>query len=404
MVGTFSSSVTVRFRHGSFVLAALAATLPAAAFLSACGGSDTKKQPADKWVTNVCDLAATYKKTTDAEGDKLSNIDPDKDAKGAKDTLLSAFSSVEDARAEFSKGLDKAGEPDLKSGSEVVKTFKAHDETSKKKLDDTKKAIEKLDPNSKTFTADLGKILDSLEEADFKAELQKVADKEDDAQEIIDGISKNSDCADVLFSGSDDSTSAVTPTPKASGTAKANSTPKASATAKSSATAKARTTVKPNASVNEKWVVGLCVATQSYVDDIEALSNSINVNNTNDTAKLKQIMVQFLDDAAARSDQFKKDVDRLPTPDVKDGRKIQAAMSDAAGNVATLFGNAADDARKLDAKDPQKLAAGLTTLGENLDTASTDVEDAFSKIDTDYDTTELSKIANQVPECAGFFK
>lgn len=398
MVGTFSSSVPVRFRHGSFILAALAATLPLAAFLSACGGSDTKKQPADKWVTNVCDLAATYKKTTDAEGDKLSNIDPDKDAKGAKDTLLSAFSSVEDARAEFSKGLDKAGEPDLKSGSEVVKSFKAHDDTSKKKLDDTKKAIEKLDPNSKTFTADLEKILNGLEEADFKAELQKVADKQDDAQEIIDGIGGNADCADVLFSGSDSSTTAVTPTPKASATAKATST------ARASATAKARTTVKPNASVNEKWVVGLCVATQNYVDDIEALSNSINVNNTNDTAKLKQIMVQFLDDATARSDQFKKDVDKLPTPDVKDGRKIQAAMSDAAGNVATLFGNAADDARKLDAKDPQKLAAGLTTLGENLDTASTDVEDAFSKIDRDYDTTELSKIANQVPECAGFFK
>lgn len=398
MVGTFSLSVPVRFRHGSFILAALAATLTVAAFFSACGGSDTKKQPADKWVSNICDLTATYKKTTDKEGNKLSSIDPEKDAKAAKDTLLSAFSSVEDARAELRKGIDKAGEPDLKSGSEVVKAFKAHDDANKKQFDDAKKAIEKLDPNSKTFAADLEKLLTYLNEADFKAELQKVADKEDDAQEIIDGISGNADCADVLFSESDSSTTAVTPTPKA------NSTAKATSTAKASSTAKARTTVKPNASVNEKWVVGLCVATQSYVDDIEALSNSINVNNTNDTTKLKQIMVQFLDDATARSDQFKKDVDKLPTPDVKDGRKIQAAMSDAAGNVATLFGNAADDARKLDAKDPQKLAAGLTTLGENLNAASTDVEDAFSKIDTDYDTTELSKIANQVPECAGFFK
>ena len=394
----------MRITYARFALATLAGLLPVVAVVSACSG-DTKKEPADTWVTGLCDIAASYKKVTDQEGEKLASIDPDKDAKGAKQTLLDAFSSVEGARSDFSKGLDKLGEPDLKSGGEVVKAFKAHDDASKKQLDDVKKQIEKLDPSSKTFSADLEKVLTGIPDPDFRAEMQKVADKQSDAGEVIDGIDKDPACAEVIFGGSGDSAAATTPTPapKATSTAKATGTVKAGSTAKATGTVRARTTVKPNASVNERWVVGLCVATQSFIDDIEALSGGLDVNGTNDPAKLKQIMVNFLDDATNRSDQFKRDIDKLPTPDVKDGRKIQAAMSDASGRVADLFAQSADDARNLNASDAQKLADGLQTLGDNLDTASSDVSDAFDQIDRDYDTSALTTIANQVPECASFF-
>ncbi len=344
-------------------------------------------------MSDVCNLAAAYGKVADTQGERLNDIDPKKDPKGTKETLLSAFSAIEDARAEFSKGLEKAGEPDLKSGHEVVGVFKSHDETSKKKLLDTRKAIEKLDTKSDSFATDLENIFDNIKETDFKAALQKVADKESDAQEIIDGIDADADCADVLFSGSDDLAEAPTPTPRT----------KTVTAAKPSPTPKARTTVKPNSSVNEKWVIGVCVATQSFTDDIEYLSDSLNFDTVNDPAELKQMMVDFLDDTASRSEQFKREIDRLPTPDVKDGRKIQAAMSDAAGQVVTLFKDSARDARKLDAGNTTKLMAGLDALGSNLNAASTDIEDAFSQIDQDYDTTELSRIANKVPECAGLF-
>ncbi|MCZ2111171.1 MAG: hypothetical protein LC118_16640 [Dehalococcoidia bacterium] len=371
----------------------LAATLPAAVLFAACSGNDARKQPAEAWVSDVCNLAAAYGKVADTQGERLNDIDPKKDPKGTKETLLSAFSAIEDARAEFSKGLEKAGEPDLKSGHEVVGVFKSHDETSKKKLLDTRKAIEKLDTKSDSFATDLENIFDNIKETDFKAALQKVADKESDAQEIIDGIDADADCADVLFSGSDDLAEAPTPTPRT----------KTVTAAKPSPTPKARTTVKPNSSVNEKWVIGVCVATQSFTDDIEYLSDSLNFDTVNDPAELKQMMVDFLDDTASRSEQFKREIDRLPTPDVKDGRKIQAAMSDAAGQVVTLFKDSARDARKLDAGNTTKLMAGLDALGSNLNAASTDIEDAFSQIDQDYDTTELSRIANKVPECAGLF-
>lgn len=384
------------FNHGSSRLlrpALLAAVLalPMAFSLIACSDAGPKKVAADKWVESACNLAADYKKVTDAQGEKLNAIDPDKDPPGAKKDLVAAFDAVAKARGDFRSGFDKLGEPDLKSGADVVKAFQAHDDASKKALSDARGKLGKLDTGAKTFTDDMTKILTDIPDPDFRAELQKVVDKQSDAQQIVDGIDAKSDCADVFFSGSSSSASAATATPSA------KTTPKSSPIA--------RTTVKPNATRNERWIVGLCVAAQSYVDDVESLSADIDFSKVaSDPQKLKDLMVSFLQNARDRSQQFKRDIDKLQAPDVKDGAKIQSAMSNAAGQVVTLFDKAVNDAKALDAKNPQKLADGLTQLGDSLSTASDDVSGAFNDIDTKYDTTELTKVANTVPECGSFFK
>lgn len=366
--------------------------------LAACGGG-SDKVAAGKWVDKVCSLAADYKKTTDAQGDKLMEVDPDKDPKGAKTALLAAFDEVGKAQDTFKSGLGKAGEPDLASGADVVKAFNAHMDASKKELKDAKSKLDKLDTGSKTFSDDLGQILEGVDTKDFRDELQAVVDKKPDAQEIMDGIDANSACADVLFkSGSSAASGKSTPTTTA------KTTPRPSSTQGKSSTPVARTTPKANASKNEKWVIGLCVATQSYVDDIETISNNIDLNKTGgDNQKLKDVMVKFMQDARDRSQQFKTDVDKLPAPDVKDGAKIQSSMSNAANQVVTLFNKALTDAKALDATSTQKLSNGLAALGESLSSASNDISGAFDDIDTKYDTTELSKIARNVPECGGFF-
>lgn len=78
-------------------------------------------------------------------------------------------------------------------------------------------------------------------------------------------------------------------------------------------------------------------------------------------------------------------------------------MSAAASDVAAIFDKAVRDGNALNPKDPQSLTTGLETLGQNLSDASDEVSSAFTDIDTKYDTSPLSKIAGDIPECSGFF-
>jgi hypothetical protein len=174
-------------------------------------------------------------------------------------------------------------------------------------------------------------------------------------------------------------------------------------TSGSSTTTSAKATTKPGATKNEKWVQGLCVAVTGYEADLEKLSGTVSVSQADSSQKVKDTIVTFLQDAQKRTVKLQSDIKGLGDPDGKDGKKIEAAMVDAAGTAVRVFDKSVKDAQALKTSDAAQLQADVIAIGSDLESASSDISDAFSRIDQDYDTTEITKIAATVPECSGLF-
>jgi hypothetical protein len=354
--------------------------LPVILVAFACSSNESKTVSTDQWVSDLCTSSNKFGDVQNKEGDKLAAAFDVSDPKAQKKTLQDLLGEFNAAAKTYRTEFDKLGTPDVKSGKQIHELWVTEFDANQKNVDDIRKKVDKLDPNSKSFQEDLGAILGESNDTDFRSKLAAV----DGSQPIIDAIDKDSGCAAVVFSGNSDSSGS------------------GSATAVASGTAQAQTTAAPGASKNDKWVIGLCTAAQSYVDDLTELSDNLDVDQ-NDLKALKDTMVKFLQDAQGRTKTFKSDIDKLGNPDVKDGAKIEADMSSAANNVVTIFDKAVRDAKALDANNPATLVSGLETLGQSLSDASDDVSNAFGDIDTKYDTTALTKIAGGVPECSGLF-
>jgi hypothetical protein len=355
------------------------------ALFAACSSSDAKPSQ-DKWVADICSAAKAFGQAQDKATAGLDTITDSTSNADQKKIFQQTFADFDKATKAFRADFDKAGTPDIDHGDDITKLFVATFDANQQAVDKARKAIDGVDPNSATFTND---IFDAFGDDPTKGFHDKLTATVG-GKPVAEAIAKDADCAKIWF---DDDTASPAETPTVAA--------KGSATAAPSGTARAQTTVKPNAGVNEKWVTGLCLAATGYEADLRELSGNVDLNNTSDTKSIKDRMVRFLQDAQARTRQFKTDIDKLGDPDVKDGKAIESAMSVAAGKVVAVFDQAATDVVALDASDPAKLAQGLETVGESLDTASNDVGDAFDQIDMQYDTTALTKIGQAIPECAG---
>ncbi len=170
-----------------------------------------------------------------------------------------------------------------------------------------------------------------------------------------------------------------------------------------SATSSSKQTARPGASKNEKWASGLCVAVSSYESDLEKLAASVAFSPSDDAQKVKDTLVKFLQDAQKRSARLQSDIKSLGDPDGKDGKSIQSAMVAAAGKAVGVFDKSVKDAQALNIKDPSALQADIVALGSSIEDASDDIAGAFEQIDRDYDTSELTKVAESVAECRGIF-
>lgn len=152
----------------------------------------------------------------------------------------------------------------------------------------------------------------------------------------------------------------------------------------------------------DTWTADLCGSVTSWLEDVESLSDfEIEADSTPED--VKDVMVNFLSDVDERTKEFQSDINALGVPDTGDGEEIQAAFSEAAEGVVKIFGDALADAEALDASDPEVLSTQLIELGEAITSASEEVGDAFAQIDEDYDTTDISKAAEDLPECEGMF-
>lgn len=351
--------------------------------LSACGGG-TKKVDADDWVDAVCDAANDYRKETDKAADKLFEIDTDDTAK-AKKALLALVDDNKEAAGDFRKEFDKAGKPDLKSGDAVVKAFKEQFKENDKTIAELKKRVEDIDVK-KDFTEQFLKIADDTPATDFLGRLEDVVDDEDDAQEIIELIEDDPECADVLFDDDSASDSGISPTPGKVSTPAAGKT------------------VSPAKTTNEKWVAGICTSFAGWVMDIEAANGKLQTNlakfdgSKDSPAALKQELVDFLKTGQTETKNLKKEIDALKAPDVKDGAKIHQVFTKAGTDLVKVFDQAVADSQKINASSFSSVANDIDGFETKILDSFDAVTAAFDELDN-YNAPELEKAFTSRPEC-----
>jgi hypothetical protein len=377
-------------RHTRFVTMMAVSGVLGGLFVG-CGGGGGKDVDVDDWVKANCDIAQDFTKANDKVSEGLDEVDF-ADRK-AKDDVTEILKDFEKERKKLVDERKKTGTPDVDGGKEIVAAFEAQSKANDKAFATFLKELDKLD-DGKNFEEDFVDLLFDVEpENNLRADLEDLAEDRDTdgAQDVLDGIDDDPECASVYFN--DDTIEEPQPTPDRRATIIVR-TPIA-------ATPVARATARPNASQDEKWTIGFCNAVQAYGAGIEDAGNRFDIPSNSTGPAIKDLLVTFLADLQKRTATFKGEIDKLGNPSGADGAKIQAGFSKAVGDLVALFDASVRDARALNANDQAKLLEQLTALGTRLETAGSAIEDAFDKIDRDYNTTNIDKLVDSLPQCAG---
>ena len=357
-----------------------------------CGGGSDTLVDLDDWVSEYCDLAQDFTKANDDVSAGFDDIDFAE--KSAKDDVTKVLKDFDKERKKLTDSRKKVGTPDVDGGKEIVAAFETQSKANDKAFAKFLKELDKL-KTGKSFEEDfVGLLFDLKPENDLRADLEDLAEDRDTdgAQDVIDAIDDDPECASVYFDDGDIAEEPQ-PTPDRRATIIV-STPRPT-------TPVARATARPNASQDEKWAIGFCNAVQAYGNDVEAAGDRFDIPSNSAGPAIKDLLVNFLADLQKRTVALKTDIDKLGNPSGADGAKIQAGFSKAVGDLVALFDASVRDARALNANDPAKLVEQLKTLGLRLETAGTAITNAFDKIDRDFDTTNIDKLVDSLPQCAG---
>ena len=353
---------------------AAAALLTIALTFSACGGG-SKTVPADKWVTAICDAAAGFQKVSDTQGEKFAKVDPT-DGPALKKAFASALDETAKASSTLRSEFDKAGKPDLKSGDDVIKAFQDQFKENDQRSADLKKKVAALDTKG-DFSSQFGKIVSEVPAINFKPKLEAVAKKQSDAQEVIDGIDADSECASLYF---------------------------ANAAGPSSQPASVPTSAPPK-TVNEKWVAGICTSFTGWVKDIDNANTKLQASlgkfdaNKDSPKDLKQKLVDFLKTGQIETKNLKKEIDALKAPDVKDGAAIHKVFTKAGTDLVKIFDGAVVDAEKINASTFISVANDIEGFETKITSSFDAVSSAFDQLDK-FSAPELEKVFSSRSECA----
>lgn len=161
------------------------------------GGSDLEKVDVEDWVADVCDAAIDFDDDffdSASALDVLEDGDPDEIKDGIEEFKTDGSKAID----AFVKDVEKAGQPDIDGGAEVIKVFQAHAKKQKSILEKFQKDVNKLDDDDDDdFRDDVLDALDDIEDPDFREELEDIDEK--DVDDLIDLIDDDSECSSILF-------------------------------------------------------------------------------------------------------------------------------------------------------------------------------------------------------------
>jgi hypothetical protein len=163
-------------------------------------GERIKKVEAGAWVTNVCNLVEEYEKSRGALTQQAGAVDP-RNPQASKTELTRIFGEMNDLRLEFRDDVEAAGMPDVDGGEDIRTAFLERFEAGGEIIAKLREGAEKVDVSSpQNFQKSVQEVVaTSGDLPDLQGNLKDIAAREPEAQQVIDLIAKDQQCATFLY-------------------------------------------------------------------------------------------------------------------------------------------------------------------------------------------------------------
>ncbi len=356
------------------------AALPLLALLASCGGGGGKTVAMDDWVADLCDAAADFDRASDEAGEEFDEADFD-DTEAAKEAFANSVEGQRDAQKDFRNAFNDLGKPDIEGSDDVIDAFKQQFDENDELTDEVADAVADIDDDDDFFTAFLDLAAD-IDEPDFRAKLDDLADDNDEVQDLIDEIDDDEDCSTTIFDSDapDETDDDVDDEPtQASG----NRTP------------------APAGNDTEAWVGSICTSFTDWVQNIEQANGTFQGkldSSTGAPAEVKKLLVDFLRFGKQETQDLENDISSLKTPNVKNADRVQDIFAETSGELVGVFDDLIADAQRITVTNPAQTRTEIDALVDTIGVAFDEAGAGFDELDT-LDIPEINDLFDSRPEC-----
>lgn len=349
---------------------ALAGAVVSATLAASCGGGDDEELVAvEVWVRGLCSAAARFDTASDEAGQPFVDAvdESPEDTPAIKEAFAEALEAQKEAQREFRNEFEDLGKPDVDDPDAVIEAFREQFEENDTRTERIGEAVAEIDDDADFFAAFLEIEID---EPDFRAKLEPLADDDPGVEDIIAEIESNDDCAATIF---DEEAAEPEPEP---------------------------TQATNSDDPNVQWASGVCLALGGWIEDLSAANDELQaqVDLAADAQDLKDVLVAFLEQGLFDTQDFELEIQALGPPEVTDGDEIQGVFEGAASDLVLLFNDLVAEASAIDASSLTAVTADLEAFELRVGDAFDEVGAAFDELDQ-YDPEGLDDLFANLPEC-----
>jgi hypothetical protein len=143
------------------------------------------------------------------------------------------------------------------------------------------------------------------------------------------------------------------------------------------------------------YVKSICQAVGPWETDIQTRSSALDVSKITNASQGKTALQSFLSGAVADTDRALTQIKSAGTPNVSNGKQIQAAMVNAFTMLKSTLSQAATQAGSLPTSSPEAFKTAAQALGNNVRTSMGSIGSSLSGLNN----ADLQKAAAKEPAC-----
>lgn len=152
------------------------------------------------------------------------------------------------------------------------------------------------------------------------------------------------------------------------------------------------------------WVASFCTSVTAWVQGIQERAEGLEADFDElipgDFQGLKDLMVDFVDEAVRRTDELIDQVEGLGTPAVEEGREVVAPFMGVLREIRGVFAEGRDEVRDLPVDDPEAFFAGLQGVGAAIQRGTESASRVFDEAErTGLGGEELDEAFENEPAC-----
>jgi hypothetical protein len=152
----------------------------------------------------------------------------------------------------------------------------------------------------------------------------------------------------------------------------------------------------------EAWAADVCGSVGTWLEDVQKRSGEIGktAEQAESLEEVKREFIAFFEGVTTRTDELLTEIDGAGTPDVEEGEAIAQDLQDSIRPLRDALVDAREQAENLPTDDQQAFAEQAVAAGQTVERAGTDVQNAFERLDSEYDAPELQRAFEEEQACA----